>query len=552
MLLLWLLLLAASVSLSGAAPTPISIGVDGPYNAVEGAAVEVTVIDDGDVISCSGVMVASTGAVLTAVHCFQEPSMCDFDTAIPGFPLALGPYLVDVMGINGTAGSGERLTYTASVVAWSGMADVMVLQIDQPIAGQPYLRFANSAHAVRGSDVRMLSFDLGWVKKLGHKGSILAVNRDFGSDFWSSSEQVIIDGNGESGSSGSAAFDGNLGIVMAPLTYGYTSDSGNLYANSGTSSRVSGALTRRILAGARRRGAPPDNQLLAPSLGIIPFDVMSGLERALNFDPAFLLTLPNKGIFFVWLAVQGFYDFLTEEVGGCCFAPHTVIPPSLLDAPLSETFSGTPPDPFPDFPAPDGAIVLLLAMETAGPGIWFELGEDAGLETVSGLLANHWVGDVIRVRIRCISSTAPEDPTANWDAAYSVTLQATDPFWDTITMGPFASYAPHIRVNTTSHTLHLDKTLHRVPKTMRLKKPRSALSLRKMKQVAAHAPAPPQAAATGQQRRCKRDSDVYAPVNLQSLAPPAPGFATLPTLADLYAQKHKQNQQQREKTKTKK
>jgi hypothetical protein len=63
--------------------------------------------------------------------------------------------------------------------------------------------------------------------------------------------------------------------------------------------------------------------------------------------------------------------------------------------------------------------------------------------------AGHWVGDVIRVRIRSFNVVAPTDPTKNWEGIYTVTLQAVDPFWDVAYGVPFSTYADLVLVNDT-------------------------------------------------------------------------------------------------------
>ncbi len=100
----------------------------------------------------------------------------------------------------------------------------------------------------------------------------------------------------------------------------------------------------------------------------------------------------------------------------------------MLDAPLDTIITGTPPDPFPEFPngGDDNTVVVLVAIEGhLNQGDWIKMGSDAGLGTVSGALiaTGHWVGDVIRVRIRAMNVFDLGDDTKNWEATYSVTLQ---------------------------------------------------------------------------------------------------------------------------------
>jgi len=200
---------------------------------------------------------------------------------------------------------------------------------------------------------------------------------------------------------------------------------------------------------------PAHNKYLVPGLGISPMFSVSALELYLNFPIGNLAATQSKGIIFFWLASQEFYDFLTEGFNVCGFPPYTMTPPSLLGAPLDETLYGTPINPFHDFPANMGpdTVVALEAIELAPyQNDWFEVGEDAGLETVSGMLARggYWEGDLLRVRIRSWDIATPADPTLNWEGVYNVTLQHVDPFWDTIQQTYFVNYAAFIRVNVTN------------------------------------------------------------------------------------------------------
>jgi len=198
---------------------------------------------------------------------------------------------------------------------------------------------------------------------------------------------------------------------------------------------------------------PVHNKYLVPSLGINPMYTVSALELYLNLPIDTLAITQSKGVVFYWLASQEFYDFLTQGFNNCMFPPYTVTPPSLLGAPLDEILSGVPINPFHDFPADVGplTVVALEAIELVPySGDWFEIGEDSGLETVSGMLARggYWEGDLLRVRIRSWDTESP-DPTYNWEGIYNVTLQHVDPFWDTIQQTYFVNYAAYIRVNVT-------------------------------------------------------------------------------------------------------
>jgi hypothetical protein len=74
------------------------------------------------------------------------------------------------------------------------------------------------------------------------------------------------------------------------------------------------------------------------------------------------------------------------------------------------------------------ALVLEAVEIGLNTGNWQLVGEDAGLNTVNGLLMSHnyWAGDVIRVRIRAFNPYTPADPTQNYRAIYRVTLQVSE------------------------------------------------------------------------------------------------------------------------------
>jgi hypothetical protein len=216
---------------------------------------------------------------------------------------------------------------------------------------------------------------------------------------------------------------------------------------------------------------PPNgagNYYLIPSLGIIPWGVVSAVYLWDNWGgPAIYPYLQNRGIIWTFLATQDYYEYLTTTVTECLFDPYTVTPPSMLNAPLDVAVSGTPPALMTDFPGGGdfnfpGWLIILEAIElTPGRHNWVYLGEDAGLDTVTGILlgANKWVGDTVRVRIRSIDTGALNDPTHNWEGIYSVTLQPIDPFFDSLFVDALASYVSYLRINTTTTptpTLYLD------------------------------------------------------------------------------------------------
>jgi len=506
------------------------IGRESQKNEVESAVLQVIVGGDETSI-CSGVFVDAIGTFVTAVHCFQEPDVCDFDPVVGEYPLVDAFYMAEVMGINGTS---EKYTMFAEVVGWSGLTDVMLMRVLPftkldgsviTVNNQPHFRFGPSWELQKGQIVAGLSFDFGFLTKLGHFGAVQGIQKDRGSSFAVSIDQVFFDGNTEPGSSGSGIFNEDRQLVFAPLTYGWMAgdDTSNVFSVSGTSSRVSGPLVHRMLNPNTPPNGPAHNKYLVPALGINPLYVVSGLDLWLNFPVGNLAATQSKGIIFFWLATQEFYDFLTTDVGDCGFPPYTVTPPSLLDAPLDVTLSGTPLDPFPDFPGGmDGdTIVALEAIElTLDHNNWYEVGEDSGLETVSGILArgHFWEGDQIRVRIRSWNIASPSDATKNWEGIYRVTLQHVEPFWDTIQQTWFSTYANYVRVNTTapggkrnakSAVLHIEPG-HVIPTLM-----------------VGHAGHPKPS------KRLPMGSQMFEPI------PAGVDVFSLPTLAELYLQSRK-------------
>ncbi len=428
------------------------IGRESLNNPIESRVVQVIVAGDG-VSICSGFFVDAIGTFVTAVHCFQEPGICDFDPTVPEYPLVDAFYTVEVMGVNGT---NEKWTMYAEVLGWTGLADVMVMRVLPftkvfgvlhsntlplspcrskadgsiiTIVSQPYFQFGHSWELQKGQPLNALSFDFGFLAKLGHRGAVQAIQKNMGSSVEVTIDQVFFDGNVEPGASGSGIFTDDNKVVMAPLTYGWLAgdSTSNVFSASGTSSRVSAPFVSRVL----NPDTPPNgpnNKYLIPALGINPLLVVSGLDLIWDFDIEELPFTQSKGIIFFWLATQEFYDFLTTSIGECDLPPYTVTPPSMLNAPLDTTISGNPPDPFVDFPGSNNEfnIVALEAIElTLDRGDWYYVGEDAGLETVSGMIArgHYQVGDQIRVRVRCWNSAFPDDPDFNWEGIWRVTLQ---------------------------------------------------------------------------------------------------------------------------------
>ncbi len=305
-------------------------------------------VDNGDEwITCSGTFVNPTGLFLTALHCFRDPWVCDFSTSDGYYLLWEGTYQVDVNNVNRTT---AKWTFNAEIVGWSGQADLILLQLDTlytedggdiALVNQPFMAFGNTSILNRGNKLQTMTFDEAVVKKTTRGAVVQVLNKDHGSGFSTSVEHIFIESAAQEGSSGGAAFNSQRQIMMAPITYGWSDD--GVWAISGTSGDVSRVLTNLITT---TEANGPSYNFLMPSLGIVVFDVFSGIDNYQNFD---LGRVQNTGLYFQFLAVQDFYDFLTGDVFECGFDPYEVYPPSILDAPLVATISGTPPDPFPDF-----------------------------------------------------------------------------------------------------------------------------------------------------------------------------------------------------------
>jgi hypothetical protein len=454
----------------------IHIGRDSLTNEMESKNVEVLLGSEGIVV-CSGVFIRPTGEILTAAHCFfATQTYCDFNTTLPGFPLAPEfSYYVEIMGVNRTR---EKYIFPFEVIASSPITDVLIIKplpLVRPdgsvirVVDQPYFRWDESQELERGDIVQSMAFDLAFLKKLSHKGPVQAVSKDRGTSFAVSVDQVFVDTGLQPGASGSGFFNNDNELILAPLSYRWDNSPvqgpyvGYLdratVSVSGTSSRVSKPLTDRMLNPA----TPPNGAAGVyhiPSLGIVPYEVVSAVNLWDNWNGGtYYPWLQNRGIIFVFLASQAYFEFVTTSVTECLLPPYTVTPPSLLNAPLDEALSGTPPDPMIDFPGggtfgmPGSYMIILEAIERhLDHHDWHYLGEDAGLDTVTGILigSHKWVGDVVRVRIRAIDPAAPTDPTHNWEAIYRVTLQAIDPFWDSIFTDVYSNYVAYLRLNTTN------------------------------------------------------------------------------------------------------
>ena len=455
----------------------IHIGKDRLDNEVESRVVEV-LLDGGEegTITCTGSFVRATGEILVATHCLTSiGSVCEFNTTLPGYPFdPTFSYYVEVMNVNGTGGQkwtgGEKYIFSFEIVAFSGITDVSIIKplpftrsdgsvIE--VADQDYFEFDNSDELARGDKLEGLGYDVAFLKKLAHQGSVMAAGKDRGTSFAVSVEQVFVDVGIQPGASGMGMFSPTHKLMVAPISYRWdytsTEEEGRDYkaqiAASGTSTRVSAPLTSRMLNVATPANGV-EGRYLVPGLGIIPTEVVSGVNVLTNWGTDYIPYLQDRGIIFAYLASQTYYEYLTNHTYGCGLPPYTVTPPSMLGAPLDHTESGTPPDPFIDYPGGDPSMTFTMVILEAIEGHlyhhdWHYLGEDAGLTTVSGVLfgTGKWVGDQVRVRIRAVNPYYPSDPTKNWEGIYLVTLNAIDPFWDNLVIDTLGSYVSYLRVN---------------------------------------------------------------------------------------------------------
>jgi hypothetical protein len=459
----------------------IHIGKDRLDNEVESRVVEMLLVSEG-IITCSGSFIRETGEILIATHCLAPATaVCAFDPTLPGWPFSpYYTYYVEVMGVND---AGDKYIFPFEIVASSGITDVAIIK-PLPltlsdgsvitITDQDAFGWDESTELSRGDMLQGLAYDVAFLKKLSHKGPVQAAGKDRGTSFAVSVEQVFVDQDIQPGASGMGMFTPGHRLMLAPMSYRWdystTSEEDSGATNtvrltaSGTSSRVSRPLTDRML-----NPATPANgvggRYLVPSLGIIPYEVVSGVNLFTNWGPTYVPFLQNRGIIFTFLASQTYYNYVTNVTTTCLFPAYSVTPPSMLGAPLDEVISGTPPDPFPDFPGgthtSDGIMTILVAIEGhLDRSDWHYLGEDAGLTTVSGVLmgTGKWVGDTVRVRILSIHPSDPTNPASNWEAIYRVVLNAIDPFWDSLAVDTLGSYVSYIRVNDTQQgvTLHMD------------------------------------------------------------------------------------------------
>jgi len=503
------------------------IGDDSLTNSVQSKVAEVLVAGAGLDI-CTGSHVSASGQVMTATHCFQTPGICDFDTVTPEHPLNDGEYLIEVMGVNGTT---EKWTFYTQVLGWSGVTDVMVLQALPltiarggviTIVSQDCFRFGYSGKMNRGEEIQAMAFDEGFLKKLGHRGPVQAPGKDIGADFSTSIEQLFYDGNSGPGSSGGGAFNRNGNLVLSPLSWAWY-DGDRIFASSGTSSDVSSQVVRRILDPNFPPNGP-NNKYLVPTLGVVKLRPI-GATFLWNWDgPEYLPWIENKGIWFSFLYTQNFFEFLTDYIFSCGYPPYQVTAPSILDAPLDVTIAGQPPVTFPAVPGDClfcSTIVVLEAVErTLDRNDWVPVGEDAGLGTVSGVIlgSGKWVGDVVRVRVRALDPYLPADPTVNWEAIYRVTLQAIDPYWDTIDANNIVAHAASIHVNMTTPggaSLYIEPAIKLPVSLKKTQKPGNTFK-------------------KGLRRRNGFPRTTQQSPMSSALKPMEPGTETLPTLLETY------------------
>jgi hypothetical protein len=287
---------------------------------------------------------------------------------------------------------------------------------------------------------------------------------DIGTLIAAATEQVFTDGISGEGASGSGWVDREGNLVIAPLSFSWaasnayhppsaTTPAGSAGA-SGTSYTISGPLVNRML-NPNTPANGVNGQYLVPTLGIIVGGPVDAYTLWYQHSTAYYAETQMTGVIISALATQAYYN-ATVRCGSNVTAPvHTVTPPSLLNAPLDEIISGNPPTTFPAIPNGGNAntLVILKAIEGhLNKRDWIWQGSDAGLGTISGAIlgTGHWVGDVIRVRIVAVNPVTPNDETQNWDAIYSVTLQAVDPFWDIAYGVPFATYASLVLIDERS------------------------------------------------------------------------------------------------------
>jgi len=449
-----------------------SVGIDKPYqvredslgNVKESRNVEIFLqngeFEDEGVI-CSGVFIRQTGEILTAAHCFytQNPDSCDWTlTPYPHYPSTIEALTIEIMNVNKT---GAKYAFTGQIVAWSGITDVAIIK-PLPLTrsdgsvitanNQHYFNFADGGDIERGDILNAFGYDNAYFKKAFRTGPVMHPKMDIGTLIAAATEQVFVDAQAQQGASGSGWVDHEGNLVLAPLSFSWSYDNGydipDAYTDWGMIA-ISKPLVSRMLNPATPANGL-HNQYLVPTLGIIAGGPVDAYTLWYEHSPAFYPATEMKGIIISALATQHYFNTTAR----CGSQAYEVTPPSLENAPLDVTLEGTPPTTFPEIPngGDTNTLIILEAIEAhLNKGDWIGMGSDAGLGTVSGaiLATGHWVGDVIRVKVRAVNVVAPSDETKNWEGIYSVTLQAVDPFWDVAYGAPFATYASLILVNDT-------------------------------------------------------------------------------------------------------
>jgi len=302
---------------------------------------------------CSGVFIRPTGEILTAAHCFytQDPDSCDFVlTPTPHYPTTIETLTVEIMSVNGTS---DKYTFTAQIVAWSGITDVAIIK-PLPlirsdgsvinVVNQQYFEFASDTPE-RGETVAAFGYDLAFYKKAYRQGQIKHPRLDIGTLVAASTEQIFVEAFANQGASGSGWYDQNEHLTIAPLSFTWSfynqyevPDSTNFFGglgSSGTAFRITKPLVNRML-----NPATPANGLngeyLVPTLGIVALGPVDAVNLWLSYNPDLYPLTENKGVMFKFLASQEYFN--TTAGCGQVFTPHAVPWHSRM---LSMTFTCT-------------------------------------------------------------------------------------------------------------------------------------------------------------------------------------------------------------------
>ena len=359
-------------------------------------------------------------------------------TPHPHYTSTIVNMTIEVMNVNKT---GAKYAFQGQILAWSGITDIAVIKTialtrsDGSIINainQHHYQFAGG-DVERGDILNAFGYDNGFFKKSYRSGPVADPKLDIGTLIAASTEQIFVAAIGREGSSGSGWVDHEGNLVLAPLSFGWSWYNGGekptalnpsgTAGTSGTSYRITKPLVSRML-NPHTPANGVNGQYLVPTLGIISGGPVDAYTLWSEFSHAYYAETEMKGVIISLLATQHYFDTVAS-----CGQNYTVTPPSLLDAPLEITITGTPPLTFPAIPngGDSNTLVILEAIEGhLNKEDWVYMGSDAGLGTISGqiLATGHWVGDVIRVRIRSINPVAPSDETKNWEGIYDVTLQA--------------------------------------------------------------------------------------------------------------------------------